>query len=100
MDYFFVAIAIAVILVGLAGLYRAARQLPALGSPVTRFFFSVRGREPGRRHFALISSATIVFGAFILWTSMVLAVPVWPSLVLLAALLVLQLSAHLTQGDA
>ena len=99
MEAFFIAISIALILLGAFGLYRAVRGLPATSYTITRALFRVRGREPSRSYFALSSSAIIVFGIYLLLSSALAALPLWPSLILIAAFLVLQVSAHLRQGE-
>ncbi len=99
MEAFLIASAVVLILVGAFGLFCAARGLARTNNTVARVLFSVRDREPSRAHFALSSVAIIVLGIYLLLSNALASVPLWPLLILIVAFFVLQLTAHLRQGD-
>src|SRR5688572_14900345 len=99
MDTFFIAIAVLSVLVGAAGLYSATRGQAVATNPVTRMLFSVHGHVQSRTFVALSSAAIIVFGAYLLLSSVQTVLPLWPSLVALVAFGALQISARLQRHD-
>lgn len=99
MDRFFVALGVVTILLGAYGIFFAATRRKALGNPVTRFLFSVHGREPERAFTALSSGALIALGAYLLLSDMRPELPRWPSFVAALTFFALHVSAHLQRTD-
>ena len=99
MDGFEIALGVAATLLGAYGLYFAATKRESLGNPITRFLFSIKGREPERAYTALSSGALVAFGAYVFLSGMRPALPWWPSLVAIATFAALQISARLSRSD-
>lgn len=100
MDGFGTAVGMILVLPGLYGLYFAASGRPVSRNSVTRFLFALRGAEPSRRYTALASGALVALGAYCILSGIRPGLPLWPSLVVLAAVLALQLAAHFLRHDA
>ena len=99
MDNLFLALGVIAAILGALGIYFAATGRSTTTNAMTRFLFTVRGREQTRGFVALSSGSLIAFGAYMVLASSRPGVPLWPLLVAVTTYGALQIAAHLQRHD-